>query len=292
MDIKNLETFLMVAELKSFTQAAQKLGFTQSTVSFQIKQLEDELQAQLFERINRTVTLTNEGEKLLPICHEIIKLEAEAHHISGDSDEPAGIVRIAIAESLSNWQFSKRFREFHNKYPGIRLKVIAASTDDMFQMLDQNQVDLVYTLDREICDHRYKIAFEAPVAIYFAAKKGYERKKKGNMVLEDLLEEPLILTEKDMSYRAVLDEVLARRGKESRPVMEVGDTHLICELLRQGIGISFLPEFVIEQDRAAGRLEIIEIEDFQLTICRQLIHHRNKWISPELQCVIQELKKM
>lgn len=68
MDIKNLETFVMVNELKSFTQAAQRLGFTQSTVSFQIKQLENELGIPLFERISHTVTLTNEGQKLLPAC--------------------------------------------------------------------------------------------------------------------------------------------------------------------------------------------------------------------------------
>ena len=64
MDVKNLETFVMVNELKSFTLAAQRLGYTQSTVSFQIKQLEKELSIPLFERIGHTVTLTNEGEKL------------------------------------------------------------------------------------------------------------------------------------------------------------------------------------------------------------------------------------
>ena len=78
MDIKNLETFVMVNELKSFTQAAQRLGFTQSTVSFQIKQLENELGIPLFERISHTVTLTNEGQKLLPLAHQILRLWAEA----------------------------------------------------------------------------------------------------------------------------------------------------------------------------------------------------------------------
>ena len=136
MDIKNLETFVMVNELKSFTQAAQRLGFTQSTVSFQIKQLENELGIPLFERISHTVTLTNEGQKLLPLAHQILRLWAEAGHIAGNT-APAGIVRIAIAESLSSWQFHSHFKDFHDRYPGIRLKLIAASTDDMFQMLGQ-----------------------------------------------------------------------------------------------------------------------------------------------------------
>ncbi len=166
MDIKNLETFVMVNELKSFTQAAQRLGFTQSTVSFQIKQLENELGIPLFERISHTVTLTNEGQKLLPLAHQILRLWAEAGHIAGNT-APAGIVRIAIAESLSSWQFHSHFKDFHDRYPGIRLKLIAASTDDMFQMLGQNQVDIVYTLDRRIYSHHYMTALEAPVNIHF-----------------------------------------------------------------------------------------------------------------------------
>lgn len=65
MDIKNLATFIQAAEMNSFTKAAQKLGYSQSTVSFQIKQLEEELNVRLFERISHTVALTEEGHELL-----------------------------------------------------------------------------------------------------------------------------------------------------------------------------------------------------------------------------------
>ena len=268
MDIKNLETFVMVNELKSFTQAAQRLGFTQSTVSFQIKQLENELEIPLFERISHTVTLTNEGQKLLPLAHQILRLWAEAGHIAGNT-APAGIVRIAIAESLSSWQFHSHFKDFHDRYPGIRLKLIAASTDDMFQMLGQNQVDIVYTLDR-----RHPLAKEKKVDI------------------GKLLDYPLLLTEKNMSYRAILDEILAARGLETTPAMETGDTQLICSLLRQDIGISYLPEFVVQEDLANGRLVSLPVSDMPTPgIWRQLLYHRNKWISPELTCVIDYLKE-
>ena len=65
MELKNLETFIQVAELSSFTKAADKLGYSQSTISFQIKQLETSLDTQLFERINHTVTLTQRGKEIL-----------------------------------------------------------------------------------------------------------------------------------------------------------------------------------------------------------------------------------
>ena len=198
MDVKNLETFVMVNELKSFTLAAGRLGYTQSTVSFQIKQLEKELSIPLFERIGHTVTLTNEGEKLLPLAQQILRLAAEATHISGNT-APEGLVRIAIAESLASWEFHSRFKDFHEKYPGIRLKIIATSTDEMFQMLGQNQVDIVYTLDRRIFNHNYVTAFEAPVDIHFVTGAGHPLAACKQITLEQILEYPLILTEKNMS---------------------------------------------------------------------------------------------
>ena len=67
MDIKNLNTFILVAEMNSFSKAAVKLGYSQSTVSFQIKQLEQEFNSQLFERINHTVALTEKGREVLEL---------------------------------------------------------------------------------------------------------------------------------------------------------------------------------------------------------------------------------
>ena len=77
MDIKNLITFIQVAEKNSFTKAARALGYSQSTVSFQIKQLETELNAQLFERINHTIALTERGRDVLKYAHQISKLTQE-----------------------------------------------------------------------------------------------------------------------------------------------------------------------------------------------------------------------
>ena len=76
MDIKNLNTFILVAEMNSFTKAAEKLGYSQSTISFQIKQLEQELNSQLFERINHTVALTEKGREVLEYAHQIRRADA------------------------------------------------------------------------------------------------------------------------------------------------------------------------------------------------------------------------
>lgn len=290
MDIKNLETFVTVSELKSFTAAARKLRYTQPTVSFQIKQLEDELKMPLFERINHTVTLTGDGEKLLPIAQGILKMSSEALHISG-GEAPAGLVRIAIAESLSSWQLKRCFADFRKQFPRIRLKIVCASTDAMFSMLARNEVDLVYTLDRHIFDTNYVVAFEAPVNVRFVAGRRHPLAEKDGVSITDIVRYPLILTEKDMSYRAVLDEVLAQRGIDSMPVLEVGDTHLICEILDKDECISYLPEFVAEEHLQNGKLAAINAVDMEADIWRQLIHHKNKYLSAELSCVIEYFSK-
>ena len=200
-------------------------------------------------------------------------------------------MRIAIAESLASWEFHSRFKDFHEKYPGIRLKIIATSTDEMFQMLGQNQVDIVYTLDRRIFNHNYVTAFEAPVDIHFVTGAGHPLAGQTQITLEQILEYPLILTEKNMSYRAALDDLLSQNGRETMPIMEVGDTQLIRNLLCQGLGISYLPEFVIAEDLAKGNLVSLPMTEIHPDIWRQLLYHRNKWISPELKCVIKYLQE-
>ena len=91
MDLKNLTTFIHVAQLGSFTKAGQVLGWSQSTISFQIRQLEDELDFPLFERINRTVVLTDKGREVLAYAQQISKMTAELkHNLQSDSAAPCG----------------------------------------------------------------------------------------------------------------------------------------------------------------------------------------------------------
>lgn len=92
-----------------------------------------------------------------------------------------------------------------------------------------------------------------------------------------------------MSYRAILDEHLAQNGYLAKPILEVGDTHLICDLLMQEAALSFLPEFVAREYLDQGLLVRLDVQELETTISRQLIYPRNKWISPELQCVIDHL---
>ena len=291
MDLKNLLTFMHVAELNSFTRAGQKLGFSQSTVSFQIKQLERELGTQLFERINHTVVLTEKGRDVLKFAHQISKMTQELDKRLQNEEEISGNVRIAMADSLCDNMLQEGFGEFRDRYPGISLKIITAGTEEMFRLLDQNEADGVRTLDNHIFHAEYVIAREERSGVHFVADSENPLCEREELFPEDLAGQPFLLTEKGMSYRRLMDEKFAELSMEILPVLEIGSAGLICSLVEQGAGISFLPDYVTEEKVRAGRLRYLPVKNFEIEIWKQLLYHRDKWVTPQLESALAYLSE-
>ena len=294
MDIKNLTTFIYVAELRSFTKAADRLGFSQSTVSFQIKQLETELSCQLFERINHTVHLTEKGREVLEYAHQINRMTRELKD-SMKEEASSGYIRLAMADSLCTSLLSRDFLRFRELYPNISLKIIAAGTEEMFRLMNHNEADAILTLDNHIYNTEYRILREEKVRTFFVAGAGTRIASASSLSIEELLLQPFILTEKGMSYRRLLEEKLAELSLEVQPVLEIGSTELICSLVEQGAGISFLPEYVIKDRVEAGTLVCLPVSGLEIHVWKQLLYHRNKWVSPQMErvlkyCVSREFK--
>ena len=291
MDLKNLLTFMHVAELNSFTRAGQKLGFSQSTVSFQIKQLERELGTQLFERINHTVVLTEKGRDVLKFAHQISKMTQELDKRLQNEEEVSGNVRIAMADSLCDNMLQEGFGEFRDRYPGISLKIITAGTEEMFRLLNQNEADAVLTLDNHIFHAEYVIAREERSSVHFVADSENPLCEREELFPEDLAGQPFLLTEKGMSYRRLMDEKFAELSMEILPVLEIGSAGLICSLVEQGAGISFLPDYVTEEKVRAGRLRYLPVKNFEIEIWKQLLYHRDKWVTPQLESALAYLSE-
>ena len=287
MDLKNLTTFIHVAELGSFTKAGAALGCSQSTISFQIRQLEEELEFPLFERINRTVVLTDKGRDVLAYAQQVQKMTQQLKQDMHAGSTRAVRIRVAMSDSLCNSLLEENFQQFLREHPGIHLKIIAAGTEEMFRLLDHNEVDAILTLENHIYNTEYVIVREEKAAHHFVAASHSPLAKLGQISPEELVRQPFILTEKGMSYRRQLDEQLAQRSLEINPVLEIGNPHLICELVQQNVGISFLPDFVTEKAVKAGKLIHLEVPEIQVNIWKQLLHHRDKWISPQIDSVLQ-----
>lgn len=292
MEIRNLMTFIQVAELNSFTKAADVLGYSQSTVSFQIKQLETELDCLLFERINHTITLTGRGKELLTYAHDVCRLTDEFRQNIDNSTELKGTIHVVAPDSVCEDMLTTNYNDFHNKYPGIDLKFTAADTGDMFDMLDRNEADLMVTLDNHIYKSDYIIAKEEHISMHFVVSKNSPLAKKKNLSIYDILDYQFILTEKEMGYRRILDKALAKKSIEILPVLEVGRTDIITELLEYGEErISFLPDFVTEEKVKDGTLVFLDVTDIETDIWKQLIYHKNKWVSNSLKVLIEYIKK-
>lgn len=288
MEIRNLITFVHVAELNSFTKAAKLLDYSQSTVSFQIKQLENELDCLLFERVNHTLALTDRGRELLEYAQEISRLTDEFRQNTGRDQQLCGQVHIVTPDSICEAMMLDHYADFYRQYPGIRLKFSTADTDGMFRMLDRNEADIMMTLDSHVYQKDYIIAKECPVNTHFVVGSQSPLANRGAVSIEELMQQPFLLTEKGMGYRGVLDRHLARLSLEIQPVLEISRTDIITKLLENGEAVSFLPDFVTQKRVEEGALQYLQVEDLLIApIWQQLIYHRKKWMSRTMDAFIR-----
>ena len=182
---------------------------------------------------------------------------------------------------------TQNYNDFYHHYPKIFLKFSTADTDDMFRILDHNEADVIFTLDSHVYHQDYIIAKEERISTHFVTSANSPLAHKKNLSIKDILEQPFILTEKKMGYRRVFDEMLAQKSLEIHPVLEIGRTDLITTSLEKGVAISFLPDFVTQKKVDEGKLVHLDIVDFEIDIWKQLIYHRNKWISKHFNAFIQ-----
>lgn len=291
MQLRNLITFIHVAELGSFTKAADQLGYTQSTVSFQIKQLEEELDCLLFERINHTITLTERGQELVYYAHQVRALTDEFKEKTSREDQLAGHIRIVTPDSVCEDMVNSHYIDFHSKYPLISIQFATGDTAMLLDMLDHNEADIIITLDRHCYNKDYVIAKEEQLSMHFVTNVGSKFAGKQELSIRDISGEPFVLTEHGQGYRRVLDRELAKKHMEITPVLEIGRTDMITSILTQSNMISFLPDFATKHLVDAGVLCYLDICDVNVEIWKQLIYHKHKWLSKSLKTVIDYIKE-
>ena len=290
MELRNLITFIHVAELGSFTKAGEQLGYSQSTISVQIKQLEDELGCLLFERINHTITLTERGHELVSYAHQVRALTDEFIE-NLDEEECKGHIHIVTPDSVCDGMINRNYMDFHQKYPYISICFSTGDSGVMLDMIDHNEADVIITLDGRIFNKDYVIAKEEKIPMHFVANSNSKFAGIKNLSIKDIINEPFILTEHGQGYRRVFDKELAKKSLEISPILEIGRTDMITTLLAQGDMISFLPDFVTKDMIKSGDLCYLDVCDMDIEICKQLIYHKNKWMSKSLKAFINYIKE-
>lgn len=289
MDLRALSIFIEVSELKSFTRAGEKLGYSQPTVSFQIKQLEQELGVQLFDRIGHTVALTDAGRAALSYAQQMVQISQEMALGTKQRQEPTGVISLGTADSLCTPLVVREFARFREKYPKVQLHIITAGTDELLRLVDRNEVDLICTMDMHVYDTNYVIANEEKIGVHFVASVKNPLARRQNLQVEELLAEPFMLTEKGMSYRRLLDEKLAQKNLEIQPILEMGGADEICQLVAEDQGLSFLPDYVTEEAVRKKKVVRLDVADFQVHVWKQLLYRRDKWVSLQMRAMIDHL---
>lgn len=291
MEIRNLITFVRIAEVQNFSKTAEQLGYSQSAVTMQIKQLEAELQRPLFERIGKQVKLTLAGERLLPYALDILNSVKKAESIVQEPDQIAGKLRIGTCESYVISILPPVIMEFGRLCPHVEISTHTALVSDLFQMLRQNDIDILYFLDEKIYFPEWIKLSERPENIFFVASADSPLAKESHIPMERLLQEPLYLTEKGISYRYAMEQRLAAKGYELHPLWEVGNTDVITKFLLKNRGVSFLPEYVVHEELKKGQLVVLDTDCEEIIMWSQLVHHRNKYVTPQMQLFLELLTR-
>ena len=292
MDLRSLNIFIEVAELGSFTRAGEKLGYSQPTISFQIKQLEKEMGVPLFDRIGHTVSLTDAGRDALSYAQTICHISQEMVLGSAGRREATGLLRLGMADSLCEPLIAGDFGNFRGQYPKVSLQIVTGDTGELLSYLDHNEADMICTIDDRVYDANYIIADEEEIGVHFIASSQSDLARRAAVRVEELVERPFLLTEKGMSYRRVLDEKLARSSLSIHPVLETGRADLICSLVEKDMGLGFLPDYVTEEGVRSGRLVRLKVQDFQVAVWKQLLYRREKWISLPMRAMIGHMTQI
>ena len=283
MEVRNLVTFLKVTELKSFSRAAEALDYSQSAVTVQIQQLERELGVQLFDRIGKTVSITQ-------YARDVVSAIARASAFASADSELSGTVRVGTLNSLLTASFSDIVPLYHERFPHVQIELHAGNIATITEMLIKNELDMIYTLDEQIFDTQFVKIFEAQEDVVIVTNTRNPLSTRADVRLADLVNHPFILMNHGNPYRDQFDRELARQDLSVEPFLALESDTLALKLIRENPEfLSVLPRYTAKMSIHKGNLAIIPVADCQMSQWRQVLYHRNKVITPQIQGMLDTI---
>ena len=293
MEFREISTFLQVAQYQSFSKAARHLGYSQAAVTIQIKQLEQELGVHLFDRIGKQISLTHQGQVFYQYAVSIRNDLEQAKNAVSDPSTLSGKLCLGTIESICASIFPDLLAEYHRLHPEVTISIVTDSPEVLLDRMNENTIDIVYLLDRRIYNNRWCKTLEEPEENIFVASPDHELAlAKRELELDEVLRFPFFLTEKDASYRHMLEQYLASINRSVKPFLEIGSTEFIIHMLLKNTGISFLPKFTVQRELQQKQLTALNVRGFQMQTWRQIFYHKDKWVTKEMQEFLRLADKM
>lgn len=292
MELRNLKTFAKVAEIGNFSRAAQELGYAQSTVTMQIQALEQELQATLFERNGKRITLSAAGEEFREFAYEMLRQERSAiDHFQKDL-EPSGFIKVGVMETMCASRYGDIFKGFLKKYPQVKLKIIVAKTLDCMAMLEKGELDVILTVDKKLNRPNWEVFHEIQTEICFFCSSRHPFASRKSVPVDELIQEDFIQIEEGCNYRQAFEQYLADQGKWVNNIQEVGYTSMIIDSVADNLGVSLLPRFTLEKALEEGRIAVFDVEEYGVSMLMQVVYSKNRWATRALRAFMEYAREV
>jgi DNA-binding transcriptional LysR family regulator len=289
MDFEQLKTFLEVSRQKSFSRAAERLLVTQPAISAQIRSLEKEVGARLFDRDGGKVTFTAAGRVFEPFAEHCLNCQS---HILGIVAElhrsPRGAISISANEATCLYVLPAVFAQFRKQFLRVGLSIVRAERSRTLEAVLNREVDFGVValpvkdprLTVELI-HKDELAFVVPAAHPLTAQV--------SVCLKEAVQHPMVLM-KQGRQRELLDNLFHMQDLQPKIAMEVESSELVKRLVAAGLGTGFLPQANVASDAQAGLLKILPVKDMRLSRDLALIYRKGKDLTRAAQVFLDIAK--
>ncbi len=290
----NLElyrVFYTVAKCGSLTRAAEELYISQPAVSQSIKQLESQLGVRLFNRTHRGMELSAQGGKVIfPEVERALSLLNTAENRVAEMQAMAtGVIRIGASDTIFEYFLADKIVEFHEKFPSVKIELVADFTPDTIEKLKANRCDVAFVnLPTEV-DSTLNLYGNCMRLndVFIVGEKYKDLANGGTVSLSKLKDYPLVLMDKNTAARHSLDNFLGAHGVEFTPSIEVGGWDLMKRLVQRGMGVGVIPREYAERRLAAGELFEVKTDPALPTRSVGMLLPKNASVSYALHSFIE-----
>ncbi|HEV8257934.1 MAG TPA: LysR family transcriptional regulator [Casimicrobiaceae bacterium] len=290
ISLRQLRAFAAVAQLASFTKAADALHATQPALSAQIQELEDALGVRLFDRSTRSVTITKAGRDLLPVVDKILAdVSLVMTHARDVARKNVGRVVIAALPSVSSTLLPQEVVRFRALHPGVAVTIKDALAERIVRMIRDDEVDFGLT-SAPASDAQLEFTPLASDHMVAVLPRRHPLAAAKRLDLADLLDGPLILMDRDSSVRRIVDQACAALGRIATPAHEPAFMATAIGMVRAGLGATVLPSSAFETTTASD-LVVHTLDHPQLTRQLGILKKRERSHSPAAAAFVETLRE-
>jgi DNA-binding transcriptional LysR family regulator len=283
MNLSQLKAFLAVAQDGSFSRAAEKLYLTQPAVSKQIQALEEGLGMRLFDRVGRSILLTQAGNILHDHAHIAFRTLEEAREtINQLRGLQRGHLRISAASTIGTYMLPQPLGELKAQFPGIEISLAITNKAWVVQQVLNHEVELGFVGPPiEPAELEMEEYLLDELVLIMAPTHRLAREE--SVGVAELAEEVFILREQGSGTREIMEEELGRVRVNLKKAMELGSTEAIKQAVAANLGVSIVSKFAISLETLQGRLAVARLPELNLRRQLFVIHHGGRTLSPAAQ---------